>query len=95
MQRSRNQNFSNLPINSKYRDSNSGVRLCNRPVKGFKLIEVWQKSGINFLDHVVLPWGKRPKYKSHMAKKILKLFAFFSDLEERKATHFLQNETGY
>lgn len=43
----------------------------------------------------MLPWGKRPKYKSHMAKKILKLFAFFSDLEERKATHFLQNETGY
>lgn len=58
-------------------------------------------SGINFLDHVALgkkTWGRNfSKYKSHMSKnkKILKLFVFFSDLEERKATHFLQNETGH
>lgn len=58
-------------------------------------------SEINFLDHVALEkktWGRNfPNYKSHMTenKKVLKLIRFFSNLEESKATSFLQNETGH
>lgn len=72
MQRIGNQNISDLPLNSKYRESCFRVRLFNRPIKGFKLIEEWQMSGENFLDHVAVgkkTWAKNfPKYKSHIRK---------------------------
>lgn len=47
-------------ININYGESYLGLRCYNSPEEAFKLLKVWQISGMNLLDHVALgkkSWG--------------------------------------